>query len=218
MVIIEDRRINALNTDFLNKNTSISYSGDITLTTYIGKTAISKKQYHNKGALALYRFLANCLSGNFPAAYQLRPFQIKLLSYTGDKNPNEFKIDQALMEGSIQSVTNFINLASAPEIKYVYSDTTCGCSVTFSFIFPYDRLSSTENGANVVAIYGPGIQDTAIGDFCAYYLLTSQVVNIAEGSDTETVLTWDPIIKKADEEETNKVLAVEWTMNLNNKI
>jgi hypothetical protein len=207
--------------DNLNNKTSINYSGNIKLTTYIGNKVYEQKCYHNKGALALYRFLANCLADNFPAAYHLRPFQIRLLSYADadDANapPAGFRVNPATLN-RITPVTTFINLSAAPEITYRTSDNTCGCSVSFSFMFPYDSLGTTDKGANIVAIYGPGISDSAIGDFCAYYLLTRTMnTTDADGNNT-TVEVWDPIIKDKDEEETNKIFAVEWTMNLNNKI
>lgn len=199
---------------------SIGYSGDIKLTTYIGNKYISSKTYHNRGALALYRFLANCLSGNFPAAYHLRPFKIKLLSFTdaGLVDPPNFDITEQYQKNKIIDASDYIQLAAAPEIKYVDTKDSCGCSVVFNFIFPYDRIIGTE--AHIVAIYGPNISDS--DEFCAYYCLTTEteVGDNGEGTEqttSETVISWDPIIKDEFDEETNKILAVEWTMNLANR-
>lgn len=202
---------------------SIGYSGDIKLTTYIGNKYISSKTYHNRGALALYRFLANCLSGNFPAAYHLRPFKIKLLRFTGADSvqPTDFDIIEQYHNNKIIDASDYIQLAAAPEIKYVDTKDSCGCSVVFNFIFPYDRIIGTE--AHIVAIYGPNISDS--DEFCAYYCLTTtttetEVGDNSEGTEqttSETAISWDPIIKDEFDEETNKILAVEWTMNLANR-
>ena len=52
---------------------------------------------------------------------------------------------------------------------------------------------------------------------CAYYLLTSEVLNVNSATGkTDKELIWDPIVKTPDDEETNKILAVEWTMRLFN--
>jgi hypothetical protein len=83
----------------------------------------------------------------------------------------------------------------------------------FNFIFPYDKLIAS--GANIVAIYGPNILNH--DEFCAFYLLTTDTENILDNGQTEFIPEWDPIIKKDDEEETNKIFAVEWTMSLFNK-
>lgn len=200
---------------------SIGYSGDIKLTTYIGNKYISSKTYHNRGALALYRFLANCLSGNFPAAYHLRPFKIKLLRFTGADSvqPTDFDIIEQYHNNKIIDASDYIQLAAAPEIKYVDTKDSCGCSVVFNFIFPYDRIIGTE--AHIVAIYGPNISDS--DEFCAYYCLTTTETEVGDNSEgteqttSETAISWDPIIKDEFDEETNKILAVEWTMNLANR-
>lgn len=206
---------------------SIGYSGDIKLTTYIGNKYISSKTYHNRGALALYRFLANCLSGNFPAAYHLRPFKIKLLRFTDTENvqPTDFDITEQYQKDKIIDASDYIQLASAPEIRYVDTKDSCGCSVVFNFIFPYDRIIGTE--AHIVAIYGPNISDS--DEFCAYYCLTANVPvgpeeevedaieNPEQTTSEATIIQWDPIIKDEFDEETNKILAVEWTMNLANR-
>ena len=209
-------------------NMSINYSGNVTVATYIGNKCISKKAYHNKGALALYRFLANCLAGNFPTAYNLRPFKIKLLSFKNADQilPNDFDLTEAFATDAIADASDFIQLAAAPEIKYTDTKDSCGCTVTLNFIFVYDRIISEK--AHIVAIYGPNINDAK--EYCAYYLLTQQKAEDLEntGDIKETYLTeddqvseilqsWDPIVKDPYEENTNKILAVEWSLNLYNK-
>jgi hypothetical protein len=59
----------------VSQNTNMQYSGDVKFTTYIGGKPVSCKQYHNAGALSLFRFLANCLAGNFSVASPLRPYK-----------------------------------------------------------------------------------------------------------------------------------------------
>ena len=83
--------------------------------------------------------------------------------------------------------------------------------VVFNFVFPYHKLTDT---AYIVAIYGINAEEKE--DMCAYYLLTTTTL-ATDGSGTKET-HWDPIEKTPDDEETNKVLAVEWTMKLFNNI
>lgn len=206
----------------LGKGTALGYRGDVKIATYIGEHLLSTKTYRNKGALPLFQFLANCLAGNFPAAYTLRPYKIKLLKIpvTDEENntilPDEFSrapklLTEALATANSAEVecTDFINMAAAPEIIVQENDKGYTCKVSFSFVFPYARLRRT--GANMVAIYGPGI--SSFREYSAYYLLTQQVYD-AEG---KSYLDWDPVELPVEEDELNKIFAVEWTMTLSNQ-
>jgi hypothetical protein len=207
----------------VNKNNVLEYSGDIKLSTYIGRKLVSQKKYHNAGALSLYRFFAYCLTGDFNKASKFRPYKIKLFKYSGDR-VEDFDLNIALNTKQLTSVTEFINITAAPEILYS-NDTSkneVGCQVKLSFMFPYTKLFGNE--ANVIAIYGVNIADN--DSLCAYYLLTKEIaevdlqgIDIADDVESaKTIVTWDPIIKAADEEELNRVIAVEWTMTLKNKL
>lgn len=207
----------------VNKNNVLEYSGDIKLSTYLGRKLVSQKKYHNAGAISLYRFFAYCLLGNYTQASNFRPYKIKLFKYSGE-SAADFDLNIALKKEQLTSVTEFINITAVPEVLYS-NDTSkneVGCQVTLSFMFPYTKIFGNE--ANVIAIYGLNAADD--NALCAYYLLTKEVtevdlqgIDIAEDVDTaKKVITWDPIVKAVDEEELNRVIAVEWTMTLKNKL
>jgi hypothetical protein len=199
----------------VSQNTNMQYSGDVKFTTYIGGKPVSCKQYHNAGALSLFRFLANCLAGNFSVASPLRPYKLKLLTFKTDTppaNPKELIQSLKAYTNDIVGSSSFIDINSSPEIYYTVTENTTGCQVVFNFVFPYHKLTQD---AYIVAIYG--IHSEGIEDMCAYYLLTSEVLKVNQSTGkTEKALDWDPIIKTPDDEETNKILAVEWTMSLFN--
>jgi hypothetical protein len=208
----------------LSKNLSLGYSGDIKLSTYLGRKLLSTKYYKNSGALGLYRFFANCLIGNYSVASPLRPFKIKLFKYQNATNsagigilPEEFNLNIALREGSLLPASDFINIKTVPEVFYMDDGNTVGCKVKLSFVFPYNYIKETGNAVHVIGIYG--LNTTKQEDLSAYYLLTKEVFNLNnDGSVGESTIQWDPIVKLADEEETNKILAVEWTMTLANNV
>lgn len=194
----------------LDKTTPIGYRGDVKLSTYQGKYLLSSKTYRNTGALPLFRFLANCLSGNFPAAYQNRPYKIMLLKVEGS-NPDEIVMPKALKDNKNidRCCSDFIMMTTAPEITIQETADMQACKVSFSFTFPSSYV--LYSGANVVAIYGPGVSDPT--EYSAYYKLTKQ------GADLEGHITteWDPIVRDFEDDEANKIFAIEWTMTLANQ-
>lgn len=193
----------------LNRTATIGYRGDVKFSTYIGKHLISSKAYKNEGATPLFNFLANCLAGNFPAAYQKRPYKIRLLKVVGE-TPNDAIMPQALKENTAvdRYCSDFIMMTSAPEVIIQETSSSQSCKVSFSFTFPSSYVNYS--GANVIAIYGPGVTDPA--EYSAYYKLTKEV---ADGNITRK--EWDPIIRDFEDDEANKIFAVEWTMTLANQ-
>lgn len=192
-----------------NRSTNVSYRGDVKVSTYIGKHCLSTKTYRNTGALPLFRFLANCLAGNFPAAYQSRPYKVKLLKVTAeDANNVQLPEDLRKTTGVDRECSDFIPMTTAPEIIIQETDKGQSCKVMFSFMFPYSRIRYS--GANMIAIYGPGVTDPT--EYSAFYLLR----RVGYTADNEETLEWDPIILDFEDDETNKIFAIEWTMTLSN--
>jgi hypothetical protein len=99
-------------------------------------------------------------------------------------------------------------MMTAPEV--IVSETSEGqsCKVSFSFTFPSSYV--IYSGANVVALYGPGVNNSA--EYSAYYKLTKQV---ADGDTIKNV--WDPIVRDFEDDEANKIFAIEWTLTLSNQ-
>lgn len=183
------------------KGTSLKYSGNVRLTTSLGGHILSTKLYHNSGALPLFRFLGSCLAGNFNTAGRLRPFKIKL-RVNGNTEPYE-EYDKSKMEDA----TDFIPVSAAPSLILTESKNDCSCKVLFNFVFPYSRLQCS--GANMVCLYGVDATDSE--EFCASYELIRTIeVN------GEPKYVWDPI-EIGDNAETNKILAIEWSMTISNK-
>ena len=57
---------------------SVNYQGTVQVSLVHGDKVLSTQQYHNKGMLNLFKFLAYCLAGS--TAEQLRPTKIKLFN------------------------------------------------------------------------------------------------------------------------------------------
>lgn len=61
---------------------NIAYEGLVTVKLYNGKKLISTKTYHNAGGQNLFKFLSQCLAGNYKTAEQLRPCTLKLFNFS----------------------------------------------------------------------------------------------------------------------------------------
>lgn len=211
-----------------NSATSISYRGDVKVTLIRNGRAIKTNEYRNTGTAPLFSFLGNCLAGNFPVAYNLRPFKLKLLQL---KETEKYSIAPTTISPADieKDCTPFITLSSAPELR-VSTDINnkSSCSIKFNFIVPYTQIESGTK-SSVVALYGLGVKDATYTDYSAYHLLTKtayadETLEDAENNENtgdagigvRKIKKLDPIIKDVDDLETNKLLAVEWTMTLSN--
>lgn len=186
-----------------SNSVSLAYTGDVKITVYQNGRVISVKHYKNAGTLPLFRFIGNCLVGNFNSAGRLRPFKIKLLEAQENDASKAFDA-----ETEFEEISNFITLASAPELKTFGTGSTGKCQAIFSFIFPIARIN--RSGANTIAIYGVDAANPK--EYCAYHKLT-KIVN-SEGTE---IVEWDPIKLLEEDYEENKVFAVEWTMTIANR-
>jgi len=191
-----------------SNSVSLAYRGDVKLTVSQGNTILETKQYKNAGTLPLFRFLGNCLIGNFQVAAKLRPFKIKLLIDPSDSPVQGENVSTDLP--AYTEASNFIFLAQAPELTTFGSEINGSCQVKFSYIFPIANVF--ESGANTIAIYG--VDETEPTRFCAFHKLTK-----TEASETGTgnTITWDPIKLTEEDYENNKIFALEWTMTITNR-
>jgi len=66
---------------------NIGYQGTLNVSILHGKRVIQKTKYHNSGMPNLFRFLVNCLGGNYAAG--LRPNKIRLFYFKHLPNETE---------------------------------------------------------------------------------------------------------------------------------
>ena len=177
------------------KNTAINtltYTGIVTLSQYIGTKKVKIAQMHNTGGTSLFSFLANCLAGDFTLAKPNLPTKIKIIRRT---RPNA-EIDEYVYS----SASSYIFLRTPPE---AYSN--AGESrVRFSFIIPRDFLevqnlisSSTSSEVLGLGLYANGVPDTPeeAENFMAFCILE----NIEQTIAANAVLTvdWELVISNS---------------------
>jgi hypothetical protein len=165
---------------------TISYTGIVTLSKYIGDKKIQIAQFHNTGNTSLFDFLANCLAGDFTLAKVNRPTKIKLLRRRG----------QNISDYYYTSATPFIFLRTPP----VPSSTAGESRVRFSFMIPRDIVESLSYGDASNDILGLGLYANSVedvesesGNFMAFCSLDTldraSLVNVFLVVDWELVIT-----------------------------
>lgn len=177
---------------------TINYQGSISLSINKGKKVLLKKKYHNKGMPNLFKFLANCLAGNYSG--NLRPNKIKLF-YNPDTStsPSNWDWNTAWGDNTTKpkAVSPYILFDATPVVETKEN----ACQVTLHFRVPFSYISGDK--INIVALYQSDASDDQ-SQVAAYYLLTDENN------------TWDGGIDLS-EVSTNYSLIIEWTLIVANK-
>ncbi|MBO7078220.1 MAG: hypothetical protein J6W64_00230 [Bacilli bacterium] len=157
-------------------NTSIKYSGSVNVTIKQGNRVISNRRSSNAGGDSIFKFLAECVSGNYSAAEEIRPCKIMLFRNT-ETAPENAKDDT----GNI-SLCNFKYLENIgqPTDARVTEDSGIifKWSITLHFRVPYSWLRATADlGINTVCLYGKSTElpsDGSLGNYSAKYYFTKE--------------------------------------------
>jgi len=134
---------------------TLTYSGKVTLSQWVGSKKIVVGQTHNSGGKLLFDFLASCFIGDFGGAYSKLPRQIGI--YT-EKN------------GLISSGHKFPLIAAAKQVESTAKNST----VRYSFSIPFEVISSISSFENVyIGLYpeNPINPDAAYADYLANFSL-----------------------------------------------
>jgi hypothetical protein len=91
--VIKTTPIKETTTVSLNGEQSISYAGRVNIKIQKGNKTLSTRKFDNSGMPNLFKFLCNCLAGNY--AEKMRPCKVKLFSYIKATDP----IDQRATVG-----------------------------------------------------------------------------------------------------------------------
>lgn len=147
----------------------IGYQGSINLNIANGKRTLLTKKYHNSGRYKLFKFLANCLAGNF--AEPLRPVKVRLYylpNATLDEHDPEFI---AADEFNFETQNNKL-IAASPFIVYdatpVIDETNeNNVKITLHYSIPFAYISKEK--IHIIALYSSNSSGT--NEASAYYVL-----------------------------------------------
>jgi hypothetical protein len=165
------------------RNTAIntlSYTGIVTLSQYIGSKKIKIAQVHNAGGSALFDFFADCLIGDWDIAKVTRPTKIRILERKVLPGENNYSYEPA---------SGFIFLRSAPEKDGKLADRT---SLRYSFTIPRDLIENITNFENLgLGLYTHGTPENDYENFAAFCLIGLDKNELANAS---LVVDWQLVI------------------------
>lgn len=172
-----------------NAINTLTYTGIVTLSQYIGGKKVRVAQVHNTGGNPLFNFLADCLIGDFAIAKISKPTKVMLLIKTTTAAEDGSKIISYSAKSG-----GFIYLLSSPEKVYDTESTR----VRYSFIIPKDYFMNmpTEAGKELgLGLYTDNATDNTEEDlkkFAAFCSL-GDVKNLSSAANN-LVVDWDLVI------------------------
>ena len=130
------------NTEVVKKQDTISigYSGKVKVTVVDDRKVVSRKVGHNAGGQPLFKFLAQCLCGNYENAKTSQPLKIKLF-YNKTETETVAEATKNIQDW-VKSEGDFTNITSASNFIFVNGPST-----------PEEIKITDENG-NLVAKNG----------------------------------------------------------------
>lgn len=168
---------------------TLAYTGIVTLSQYKGNKKTQVAKIHNTGGSPLFRFLANCIAGDFTNSQAGCPARIRLINRDISDQGYEYT-----------SVSGFIFKQSSKIIV----DNLGECRVRYSFMIPRDLL---ENVTSVETL-GLGLynmQDSDPANFVAFCALGTAGLELTrtELSHASLLVDWDLIISNSTQRSTN---------------
>ena len=169
----------------------LGYEGKVTLTLKSQGLILESKSYKNSGTAKLFKFLGNCLIGDYSQeTKKLAPAKIMLLHNTEDY-PNAARATRVEQRSYWQTLSQQPTLISDndhAQVKVIYS-------------FEVPKVAIVQQTFNQVALYSAGATDFT--DFSAYYFLTDESGLFANQNTAD----WT----------SSTVLLIEWELTLSNK-
>lgn len=171
---------------------TLGYTGVVTLSRYRNNKKHELIKVHNAGKSPLFDFLADCLVGNYEAAAQSRPTQIKLLKVT--------KVTSGDGEAeAIDSASGFISLMTTPE---KINRTDAG-GVRYSFIVTRDMVIDTN--FNRIGLYTKTATEQTLDEYAAFCdIPDSSGTNGSLSASSALLIDWELIISNAVEDKEIK--------------
>jgi hypothetical protein len=161
---------------------ALSYTGEVTLSQYIGTKKVRIARGHNTGGASLFNFLANCLIGDFTYVKANYPTKIKVLNQEVFEDAYKYS-----------SVSGFLFLRKPPTKVEEKPDE---CRVRYSFTIPRDLLENATSVSTLgLGLYSNSAEEAFPENFVAFCALTGDLaIKPNEIVNTSLVVDWDLVI------------------------
>lgn len=155
-----------------NIGQTIGYEGVVTVSAFSGDRLQGFRRFHNEGKAKLFKFLSDCLIGDYRAAESSRPCRVVLFGSTdGQADINK-------------KISSYVFYDAAPSI--VLNDDGGYSSINYHFRLPYLALKTNEY-AYACGLYPAVISDIE-SDMCAYFKFDDPIEIPSTDSNTTIVI------------------------------
>lgn len=162
------------------KNTAINtltYTGVVTLSQYVGKKKLQIAQMHNTGGDYLFEFLAECLAGNLDKARAIRPTKVMILRSTD------------LL--AFDDIAGTFYLITKPEKL----NKRGGMGVRYSFLLPKNVIEDINTFDNIyLALYADAVDTTKPANLSNYAALCKLEITKNNIINASLAIDWELII------------------------
>lgn len=179
----------------------LRYRGEVKVSIVKNNRVISSMTYNNKGCEPLFRFLCECLKGEY--SVNARPFKIKLY---GKSNQEEINSPFSEMGWQGYEKSSGVTYLTTSNVEKVVDEfgVEYGCKITYQFRIPYSQLfGDTTNERIYKAALFAKVDTYSSEDIYAYFRFLNE-----DGDE------WSPIEVNRSE---NKSIIIEWSLILQNK-
>jgi hypothetical protein len=190
-------------------NNTVSYQGSVKVSLMKNKKIISSKIYKNTGKLPLFRFMVDCLAGDYDVANNNLPKFVQLFSLgkAGEAIPTTIEFTTPTIPRTPQKIIYQSHPLKTytPEIKDNTGAITTSenATITFKFMVPYSQLTNDDNNdINCFALYSQTNYSSNTNP-SAYIVLTDSTDKTKLGTITV-------------EKNNHFVIYIEWTMTISN--
>ena len=178
----------------------IGYEGNVKICIKAGKKTLLSKTIHNNGTTNLFRFLANCLKGDFRS--DMLPCRIRLFNRSYTNNEDDPAKADTWKFNEDYGICPYIYIATSA----VTYDTSKGTAQTkYVFRIPYSQITETE--IYKLALYS---KKTSNSDTDKY-----AYIGLTDYDDETKQYIWKPLILSTDSKKY--ALEIEWTLEVKNQ-
>lgn len=210
-----------MNKKEINKKSKISvgYRGKVTISLEKNNSEVSKKVLYNSGTYYLFKFICECLAGNYNNAEPLRPIYLNI--YSKSDIESDVDINNDFQSNYRKNLTTIV-ASAGPKIQKItdLSSEIIGYSCLIKFRIPVVQINTSKTAAsdinqnlNLIALYSK-TNYTASPDYVpsAYLLLRDSDDNVASLIPDKL---WDTDGVKDDI--NDYVLNIQWEMQFINE-
>ena len=171
-----------------------SYTGSVTVSTYLGDRLTQTQTIHNEGMAGLFEFIASCLRGEYSTAKGLRPCKLVLLKQGASEPANSTPYSNTAYDSekhhfwsSKYAISTPMLYDTAPPIEIDTGDNPSS-SITYHFRIPYLSLVGGAEIKKLLLL--PANPTNYEQEACAFLVLDTAIKVPTSGGNFTIIIDW----------------------------